>query len=611
MDLDRLADLYLAESQEHLRLLGRSLLELEAGGGAASLDQAFRSAHTLKGMAATMGHRSAAQLAHELEDVLAQLREGRLAVAPALVDELLGRADSLEREIAAGAPGDAAAGVAEDAALSPAAPASAAEPPPGTVLVVAVRLAPDAALPAARALVVRRSVERVAVVLGSEPAEIGVEFRGDLRLFIGAAEDGAQPDAAAVVAAVRSAGDVESVEVRGVGDAAAPQPAPQRRLRHVRVDQDRLDELAEAIGELAVLRNRMEELAAAEASRSLAELIERAGGLVESLRDTALAMRMVPVGDIFDRFPRMVRDAARALGKEVAFRIEGREIELDRVVLDAVSDPVLHLLRNALDHGIEAPAEREAAGKPRAGRLALRAVRERSSVRVVVEDDGAGIDPERVSARARELGLVGAEAAAPEGGAELLRLLSRPGFSTAREVTELSGRGVGLDAVLDRVRSLGGSVELRSTPGHGTSIALRLPMTLAVAPALRVRVAGEEYAIPMTHVAEAIELDRAEVARVRGEEVLRLRGEVVPLVRVRRLLGDAAAGDAETAAVVVHAGERKRALAVDELVAREAVVVKGFEAPVGMLPLFSGATVRADGRPALVLDPMNVLRREA
>ncbi|MGQ0562648.1 MAG: chemotaxis protein CheA, partial [Gemmatimonadota bacterium] len=320
---------------------------------------------------------------------------------------------------------------------------------------------------------------------------------------------------------------------------------------------------------------------------------------------TVLAMRMVPVGDVFDRYPRMVRDAARALGKEIDFQIEGREIEIDRAILEEIVDPLVHLLRNAIDHGIEPPAERYGAGKDEKATLVLRAWRERSSVRIQVEEDGRGVNAKKVLGKARALGLP-----VPETNdvtnEDLLRILAHPGFSTAEQVTDVSGRGVGMDAVVSRIRALGGAIDLQTRPGEGTTFTLRLPITLAIAQALRVRVGEEDYAIPLTHVAEALELDSLRIDRHKGREVVRLREEVLPLIRLRTVLKSPSTGT-ESAAVIAELGERRTALAVDRLVGREQILVKQFDGAVGTLPIFSGVTLLADGRPALVLDPISVI----
>ncbi len=623
MELSRYLDLYLAESQEHLRELNRSLLELEQGGGGDAVARAFRAAHTLKGMSATMGFGGVTELAHGLEDRLADVRDGRSPVDSALVDELLAAADALEQAVGTvvvaegvaivGAPhvASGAAGAHEPSPTPAGIPHTHAAPPAGTGLIAAVAVSRESSFPAARALIARRNVAAVADVLGADPAEPGPDFRGELRLFLAAGAD-----VRAVEAAARAAGEIESVVVAepvsltGAASAtvqAAPGRVASPRARHVRVELGRLDELADAIGELSVLTIRLSELVEAADLVGLREELERTTALVDGLRETALTMRMVPVGDIFDRFPRLVRDAARALGKDVEFIVEGREIEVDRSVIDALADPLVHLLRNAVDHGIEAPASRVAAGKPPRGRVLLRAFRERASVRILVEDDGAGIDAPRVARQAVALGLLGEDDPAPTTGDALLRVLARPGFSTATEVTEVSGRGVGLDIIVATLRAVGGSLELRTSPGQGSTFAMRLPISLAVAAALRVRVGGENYAVPMTHVREAVELQDGGLARVLGKEVLRLRGEAIPLLRLSELLGVPGERRRETAAVIAEVGDRRAALAVDELVGREQVVVKPFDPAAGMLPVFSGVTMLADGRPALVLDPMNVL----
>jgi len=472
-----------------------------------------------------------------------------------------------------------------------------------------VTVSRDAALPAARALIARRNVEAVAEVLAADPAEPDADFSGELRLFLAAGAD-----ARAVEAAARAAGEIESVVVAGPsgapGLAAAGVQAARSgvapKARHVRVDLRRLDELADTIGDLSVLTIRLSELVAAADLASLGEQLGRATSLVDGLRETALAMRMVPVGEVFDRFARLVRDAARALDKDVDFVIEGREIEVDRSVIDAMADPLVHLLRNAVDHGIEDPEARVVAGKPPRGRLLLRAFRERASVRILVEDDGRGIDAARVAAKARKVGLLGEDEPVPTAGDALLKLLARPGFSTAAVVTEVSGRGVGLDVVAASLRAVGGGLELKTERGKGCTFALRLPISLAVAAALRVEVGGEYYALPMTHVREAVELEDVTLARVRGQEVIRLRGEAIPLVRLSELFQMPGVRGQETAAVVAEMGDRRAALAVDHLVAREQIVVKSFDAAAGTLPFFSGVTLLADGRPALVLDPMTV-----
>jgi two-component system chemotaxis sensor kinase CheA len=396
---------------------------------------------------------------------------------------------------------------------------------------------------------------------------------------------------------------------------APAQPAPvaderaSRRTTNVRIELKRLDALMNLIGELVIARGRLTQVAGELGDAALDEVAADAARLITALQTEIVTSRMVPVGQVFDRFPRLVRDAARALDKQVEFVMEGREIELDRSMLDELGEPLVHLLRNAVDHGIEQADVRVEAGKPASGRLTLSASRDRSSVVVAVRDDGRGIDRARVLRRAIAAGLVD-EAVTELGDDELFRLVSLPGFSTADQVSEISGRGVGVDAVQGRVRAIGGAIEMSSRPGEGTCVTLRLPLTLAIVRALVARVGEERYALPLTHVRETVAVDEEMLATVRGREVLLLRDEVFPVVRLRDAVG-LPRGDADTAeAVVVEAGGRRAAVIVDECAGQQEVVVKQFDAVRGALTIFGGATILGDGAPALIVDAASLLQRD-
>lgn len=394
-------------------------------------------------------------------------------------------------------------------------------------------------------------------------------------------------------------------------DAVAEPPATRRdapRARHVRIELARLDRLLDLIGELVIVRGRLEAVADALRQPVLDDVMREATRLIGDLQSEIMTSRLVPVGQVFDRFPRLVRDVARQLGKDVLFAIEGKGIEIDRSVLDEIGEPVVHLLRNAVDHGLETPDEREAAGKPRAGRLVLSAQRERNAVVLTVRDDGRGIDRAKVLLRARAAGLVPPETATLDDDA-LLRCIAHPGLSTAERISEVSGRGVGVDAVLSRTRALGGSVALDSTPGVGTALTLRLPVTLAIVRAVLARVGDERYALPLTHVRETLERTPASVRRAAGGDVLVLRDEELPLLRLRDVVqlpaGTAAAHEEEV--VVIARGDRRAGLVVDELTGQEDIVVKRFDDVRGGATLFSGATILADGVPALIVDVGSLL----
>jgi two-component system chemotaxis sensor kinase CheA len=441
-----------------------------------------------------------------------------------------------------------------------------------------------------------QSVE--ATVKGSEPPDAAVMVEGLVQWrLLGEMAPAAAPAAPAVAE--------EAARVRAHRAETFVRRADANR---VRVDIRRLDTLMNLIGELTIVRSRLHALADELGSEPLHDSVEQASRLIAEMQVNVVESRMAPVWQIFDRFPRLVRETARMLDKEVELKVSGRDLELDRSMLDAISDPLVHLLRNAVDHGIEAPAERKKAGKPRAGRIEVSARRERSRVVIVVSDDGRGVDREEVTARARREGLLGDDA--EPTSQELFRIMARPGFSTSPRITTLSGRGVGLNVVEDTVRGLGGSVELQSEKGVGSTVRLELPLTLAIIRALIVKVAGQIYALPATFTRESFEFLESAVEQAHGHEWVSWHGERVPLTRLQVLLGGAVgngkgAGGPEgwplNLVALEFAGTRL-AVSVDDFVGEEEIVIKPFDLPVGAVPVFSGATVRPDGRPALVLD---------
>ena len=430
-----------------------------------------------------------------------------------------------------------------------------------------------------------------------------------------------QLDASKVIARIREAASEESPEgvtagsVTTDGEKKPADSSPttssaataQRAPRHIRIESKRLDTLMNVVGELVIARDRIAKVAERLGDPELLEATLRASQILANLQNEVMTSRMVPVWQVFERFPRVVRDTARALGKEVDFRIEGREIELDRSMLDEMGEPVLHLLRNSLDHGIEPPAEREKAGKPRVATLILTAERDRATVLIRVTDDGRGIDQKRVLPRAKKLGLVDKETT-KLSEQELVAIISRPGFSTAEKVTEISGRGVGFDIVANRVRGLGGSLEVHTDAGLGTSVSMRLPLTLAISRALLAKVEKETYAIPLTHVLETFSLSQPMLLESKGRQVVAIRDDLFPAIWLRDRVGLPPAQSLTSGQVVlVELAERRAALIVDEFVGQQEIVVKQFDGVNGSRTLFSGATILGDGSPALIVDASSLL----
>jgi two-component system chemotaxis sensor kinase CheA len=648
VDTSRYAELFLTESREHLSAINHSLLEMERSGGTAdTVGALFRAVHTVKGMSATMGYDAVADLSHELETLLERVRRNDLAVTSPLMDALFKAADTLEWSIESAVTGRtddrAAKAIVGLKAFSPAdkpaprrssgatavqgkkgkakkEPATHVEAPG---LRVRLHVASDAPLPGVRALLALQKAKGMGTVADVEPPEATLaDDDFDRRLAFRLVTAATPTD---VALALREVGDIESVDIDGVPialpvTAPAGQPADGpmpiidtettgvQKQRHVRIDLRRLDALMNLIGELVITRGRLVELAREIGNPVLDDAITQASRLIADLQDEIMTCRMVPVWQVFDRFPRLVRDAARTLGKDVSLEIEGKDIELDRSMLDEIGDPIVHLLRNAVDHGIERPADRAAAGKPAVGRLTLSASRDRSAVLIRVSDDGRGIDRNRVLQKAQETGLLD-RSTVELTDEELMRLISRPGFSTAEAVTEISGRGVGIDAVQNRVRALGGSVDIKTAPGHGTTVTARLPLTLAIMRALLARVGDEVYAVPMVHIRETITMEGAALSSLQGKPVLVLREVVMPLIRLRETVGLGPAEGLEDGeqAIIVELADREAALVVDSLPGQQEIVVKQFDGVRGGSQLFSGATILGDGQPALIVDVSSLL----
>jgi len=622
MDLSRYATLFVTESREHLGACSQLLLDWERDPRATEpVVGIFRAMHTFKGMAAAMGYANLTELAHRTESLLDVLRSDPGSASPELHDLMFAIVDALEagvNDAVAGNDGsldftgllaglDNASVVAQPTG-SWAIPAKAPEPVVGTTgRVVRIAIRPGAAMRGARALIALRRAETLGTVASIRPAAATFdqdEFDGRFAFRL----ESSKPDDE-ITRLLLASGDVASVEI---GDLVAPvAPAAEDkgvvhgegRNRQIRVDLRRLDALMNQVGELVVAKGRLAELVSREGNPELEAVSSRVARVVAEMQAEVIQARMTPVWQVFDRFPRVVRDLSRQLGKRVAFEVEGEEIELDRALLDELGEPLIHLLRNAVDHGIESPAERKKRNKPAEARVRLIASRERSGVAIRVSDDGAGINRKRVLEKALRENLVepGSTSLSDD---QLLKVVIRPGFSTATQVTDVSGRGMGMDAVVSRVRGLGGSVHLQSVEGEGSVFTLHLPTTLAILRALLARVGDERYAVPLTSVAETLEFDDARSTEVQGREALVLRDQIIPTVHLRERLG---VGPRRTAGkrptIVLDVGGRRSALVVDALVGQQEIVVEAFDGPRGMLPVFSGATILGDGVPVLILDP--------
>jgi len=400
----------------------------------------------------------------------------------------------------------------------------------------------------------------------------------------------------------------DAAQAKGAKNAAAAAPVAETT---VRVETSVLDKIMNMVGELVLIRNRLATLQASVNNEAISKTISALEIVTTDLQMAAMKTRMQPIKKVFGRFPRVVRDLARQLKKEVNLELIGEETELDKNLVEALADPLVHLVRNAVDHGIEAPAVREAAGKPAAGKVTLAAEQAGDHILLTIRDDGAGIDAQKLLAKAVEKGVMDADAAARLSEQECFELIFAPGFSTKREISDVSGRGVGMDVVKTRIAQLNGAIEIDSKLGQGSTIQIKLPLTLAILPTLMVILGNQIFAVPLVNVGEIIDYDLSKVSRVDGQEVMDVRGKALPFFYLSKWLvrGAPTYGGASGHVVIVSIGTQKIGLLVDQLVGQEEVVIKPLGAPLQGTKGLAGATITGDGRIALILDLPSLLER--
>ena len=437
----------------------------------------------------------------------------------------------------------------------------------------------------------------------SEIEDIGVE-----ELDPDALAKPAEPAPAAPAAAAAAPKKAAAPAKKEGAKAAAPKK--QHQSQSVRVDIEKLDTLMNLMGELVINKVRLEQIGQTHRMSDLMETLEQMDRVTGDLQNIVMKVRMVPVSAVFNRFPRMVRDVSKELGKEINLTIEGEETELDRTVIDEIGDPIMHLLRNSLDHGVESPDAREAKGKPRVGEVGLIARHEGNNVVIMITDDGAGIDANKIRRKAVEKGMITQDEADRLDDAEAVRLIFLPGFSTAEKITDISGRGVGMDVVRSKIEALSGHVDVETHIDEGSIFKIKLPLTLAIIQAMLVRVQEEMYAIPLTSIDSTVNIEPTDIQTIQNKEVIVLRGEIIPIVRMEKALQVPHVKDSEELfVVVVHAGEAKAGIVVDNLIGQQEIVIKTLGNLFAGLKLFGGATVLGDGRVALILDVATMIQQ--
>ncbi|WP_422508086.1 chemotaxis protein CheA [Stenotrophomonas sp. GZD-301] len=592
---DDIAADFILEAQEILDRLGEQLVSLEQSPqDTDQLNAVFRGFHTLKGGAGFLGIQAMVELCHAAEETLGMARSGQATLQAHHFDagqQSLDYLQSMLDSVSAGTePGYAPPElIAQFDVNGPATPAPVAAPAAAGALITDDEFealldqlhggaAPTAVAPAKAA----------DGLIGED------EFEALLDQLHGGAAPGAQPVAAVAAPAPRAPAP------------AAAKPAPNKPVAEaehtVRVDTKRLDAIVNLIGELVLSRNRLKTLRARLHDEELDRAVSTLDIATARLQSAVMRTRMQPVGKVFSRFPKVARDVARSLKKEVDLELVGAETELDRNLVEALADPLVHLVRNAIDHGVEMPDLREAQGKPRGGHVRLSAQQEGDYVSIEVQDDGAGIDPERLRQKAREKGLIDPEAAARLTSEECLHLVFLPGFSTKQQVTDISGRGVGMDVVQSRIRELSGQIQIQSELGRGSRFMIRVPLTLAILPTLLVQAGEDVYALPLARVMEVLHAPNTSLGWFDGRAVLDRKSHTLPLVDLRHWLEVDPVPSPLLTIVVLQAGEARFGLVVDQVRGREEVVIKPLPKALRGLRGYAGATLIGDGRMSLILD---------
>lgn len=688
MDTSQYLDLFIDETKEHLQSLNEHILILEKEPeNEDTINEIFRAAHTLKGMAGTMGFTRMQRLTHDLENVFSEIRSGNMKVNPKLIDILFRGLDALESYLdvissegnegtednediindlnsvleeqkGGGVPAESAQKPAESMKEEPKKEetVTAAKAKYNTIPVtdyevdamktakaegknifgITVYLSDSCILKAARAFLVFKSVESKGELIKSVPTTDQIEdeeFELDFSWILATTDSKENiknmilnvsevaevyiEDYVIPEAETESKEETKKETAKAETD-AAEKPKQEKKddgdkhkkgkakvgSRSVRVDIDKLDELMNLVSELIIAKNGLVSASGAESTQNFHEQIEYLERVTTNLHESVMKVRMVPIESVVNRFPRMIRDLNRKLNKKMELYMTGEETELDRTVIDEIGDPLMHLLRNSADHGLESNEERVRLGKPEVGSIFLDAYQDGNNVIIDVRDDGAGINIEKVRKKALEKGTITEKQAESMTDKDFVDLLFKPSFSTADKITDVSGRGVGLDVVKTKIEALGGSIIAKTVAGEGSTFTIQLPLTLAIIQALMVQVGEEKYAIPLGNINGIEDIPKNEISFVQSKEVINLRGTVIPILRLHEILDIEESGEeAESLIVVViKKGEQQVGLVIDDLLGQQETVIKSLGKHITYNKLFSGATILGDGEVALILD---------
>ena len=687
MDMSQYLEAFIEEGKEHLQMMNDNLLRIEKNPDDISIiNEIFRSAHTLKGMSSTMGFTKLSTLTHDMEDLLQEIRSGKLHVSPGITDLLFKCLDALESYISEisetgseggnvyddvikalahaknGTLNQYSQGAGKSSVLNGAANVASAEEATqsqekydyvGNVAlkaveegknayIISIRLDKGCVLKAARAFIIFQTLEKYCTIINAVPSVEDIEDeKFDNSFEVTAITDKTEEF---LLKEINSISEIEKVDIikysQDLSKNTFQRPSASitsskdqakdtngfegqnsdngvkkgKTGKTVRVDIERLDVLLNLVSELIIQKTRLTGFDIANKSQEYTETVEYIERITTSLHDAVMKVRMVPLENVFNRFPRMIRDISKELGKEINFTIRGQETELDRTVIDEIGDPLIHILRNSIDHGIETSEKRRMIGKPETGNIELCAYQEGNNVIIEVSDDGNGIDVDKVRNKAISMGLVDSETASTLSEEEIIDFLFRPSFSTADKITDISGRGVGLDVVKTKIQSLGGAVEVRTQKGKGTRFIIRLPLTLAIIQALLVEIGKEKYAIQLASVQQILNISEGDIKSAQKKEMYIYMGSPIPVYRLAKILEvpqDDVVSNTNTAKktlVVVKKGERLSGLLVDSVIGQQEIVQKSLGNYFRGNKLVTSATILGDGKVALILDVNTLVR---
>ncbi|MDI3507886.1 MAG: two-component system, chemotaxis family, sensor kinase CheA [Clostridiales bacterium] len=658
MENEQYLQMFIEETNEHLEAMNQELLKLDQHpGDIQAINEIFRAIHTIKGMAGSMQFNKMQRLAHDVENVLDALRKGEITATPDMLDLLFQCLDILQSQLesiaSSGTDGDndftqiidklyayLPANRQNTSAVEKSTPPSINQYVDNVVRVanekgytaykVHIVLRPDCLLKSARAYIIFKTLEEFAETIESVPSAQDIEnerFDRDFTLTILTKE----PEQY-IYERINSVSEIESVTVQELNEIddktqkteraqqsqqdqnkspSGGVSMEQKVSKSIRVDIERLDDFMNLASELIITRNRIEGIGIGQDNPELNEAIEYMSRLTSNLHDLVMKIRMVPIDMVFNRFPRVIRDLSRTTDKKVELVMSGNETEIDRSIVEELGDPLIHLIRNAVDHGIELPEERVKQGKPEIGTVEMRAYNDGDNVVVEVKDDGAGIDVAKVAGKAIGKGLVDEDQVKEMSDEDIISFLFQPGFSTSDVITDISGRGVGLDVVKTKIESLGGTVDVRSELGKGTRFIIRMPLTLSIIQALLVMVGSEIYAIPLNSIIEIIDVSADDIKSIRRQqEVIDFRSSLIPFVRLKQVLNvldneQDVHGTITT--VIVRKGDKIAGFAVDTLIDQEDIVIKPLGKYLSHIKSISGATILGNGQIAFILDINHLL----